>query len=618
MLTPKEIAGALKTTRTEFARIFWKAQTVIDLPGVEKVEFEAVALQEPDDKKAFEIALQHADEKAFLFVLIVVATNSGLENGLLSKFIVDRITQNNAELQAMSNPPAGFTEPLIFSKSLLKCSQMTGKVMINGAPQGTGILISPNLFLTAWHVIRSMFDNGTVNAEGETIYAKKEPLPSLVVEFNSMLDLVGGAIIPTGSIQVTAHKDWLVSYSPCHNLELIGQIPADTNDFGKLCDYAIIRLSRAIGFERRWIELFKNNAVENKINIVLFQHPNGVPLKMDYSKIVRVLPGDPPPHRFLHWVNAQPGSSGGPCFDKEFSLVGIHQGEWPEKIDGITTNRGVPLAPIIKHLTATYPKLPSPDPADCPVWCLDRKSLLPVLGYDDFQSDVWKFVIPGQKRIATSSGNENSGKTWLMNIIFSVLPDDEHLKITLEGDEIAEKSALEIVKMICDKIGVAVPAISAIGDFTGTRSTWLRDIVIEQLIETINTKRDKRTVWICIKDLNHISINGEDASDFLFGLYDCVIKKDWLRILLDGMRADIPDTVKPWTTKFRTRDIREEEIINCLRRGVTELNLPLDGNAITILARLLNKRYQKILQDEPGQAMAVLADESQAILLGGN
>ncbi len=615
MLTPQQIANALNTTRTEFAKIFSKAQSLINLPPEQWVEFEVTAVDEPDDKRAFEKALIHANEKGFLFLVVVVATNSGLENGVLAQFLLKQVSQSNAALQAMSNPPAGFSEPMIFSKGLLKCSQMTGKVMINGAAEGTGVLVGPNLFLTAWHVIKSMFDFGA-DAQGNPTYTEKVPLPSLAVEFNNMLDLVGNAVQMTGGITVNAHQSWLVIYSPCHRLELLNQIPPDPAELDRFCDYAIIRLSKTIGYERKWIELSINNIPEDNASIVLLQHPNGVPLKMDYSRVVRKLPNPPPPpYRFLHGVNALPGSSGGPCFDKEFFLIGIHQGEWPEKVNGNVTNRGVPLSPIIRHFTAKFPQLPIPDPADCPVWCIDKISYSPIIGYDDFQSDIWKIVIPGQKRIVTTAGTENSGKSLMMSIVYAILPDDDHLKITLDGEAIAEKTALEIVKLICDRVGKEVPAIASVEAFGSTRSAWLKDEVVQKLIDALNEKREKRIVWILIKDLNHISIKGEDASDFLFGLYDRINKEDWLRFLLDGMRADIPDTVKPFTIRYRTRDIQLQEIVNYLKRGFTEFNNPLDDNAISWMATFLYNQYQKELMDNPLKAMEILADDSQELLL---
>jgi Trypsin-like peptidase domain len=617
MLTPAQIAAALTTNRTEFAKLFWQAQPVPNNPPPEtRVEFEAIVTQEPDVRKAFELALTYAEQKNFLPAVIFAVVMARLENGTLSNFIVGA-NQRAAHLQAMTNDVAGFVEPLLLAKGILRCSQITGKVMITGASKGTGLLIGPNLFLTAWHVIQDMFDT-SVDAQGKLACTVKAPLPTLQVEFNNMLDEINDTIQPIGSLTlINAHKEWLVSYCTCHPQELTGNIPINPVELDNYSDYAIIRLAKTIGFERKWVAPKANNRVpEENARIVLLQHPNGVPLKMDLSNIVDMVPHDapPPPYRFLHQLNALPGSSGGPCFDKEFSLFGIHQGEWPTKVNGNTTNRGIPIAPIIKHYSKAYAQLPLPDPADCPIWCMDKKTLLPFIGYDDIQSEIWKTVIPGNRRVLAVNGDEATGKTFLASLIFAILPDDEHLKIIFEGDEIAQMTEMDIIKYICDKVGMPVPTFLSEKDFSSATPAWLKDELALKLVNAMDIKREKRLVWILIKDLNKVSIKGENASEFLFNLYDYTSKREWLRIVLDGMRADISEIIRPFTERYRTHEIKLEEIQNFFRRAFTELHNEKTSGEINILGRLFHLKYKNALVGDPKAAMKQLADECHLAL----
>lgn len=619
MLTVDEVAAALRATRIEFAKLFWQAQTQTGIAVDQRKEFEVIGRNEPDDKQAFKAALEFANQNGFLFLLCVLVTNSGLENGTIAKFVIQKTAANEASLQAMANPPAGFTEPLLFSMNIMKSTQLTGKVLINSAAKGTGVLIGPNLFLTAWHVIRDMFEL-VKDQQGQDVYElKKQNIPTLDVEFNSILDIKDGAIQPVNIIKVAAHQNWLVAHSVCHDSELAGIVPNPLTELKNYCDYAIIRLAKTIGKERRWatpdsrVQLPATDA-----NIVLFQHPNGIPLKMDYSKIVDMDPPDPaviPKYRFLHSLNTTGGSSGGPCFDKEFSLIGIHQGAWPTKINGQTTNRGVPIANIIEDYKSKISELPSPDPNDCPTWCLDKKSYKPVIGCDDFQAEIWKSTILGKPKLITTSGYERTGKTYLVDIISSILNDADHLKIIIPGEVIAKADALSIAQSICKGAGASLPDFVPLVNYNNTPAAWMKDEVIPKLINALETQRNNRIVWICITDLNKVDIKGENASDFLFLLYEQLLANKWLRITLDGMRADIPASLNEFTYRHRTREITQQDIEYYLRRGLAEFNLNVGVNSITANAKFLYNNYQEKLQDQQEKAIELLSEQSHNFLM---
>jgi hypothetical protein len=411
---------------------------------------------------------------------------------------------------------------------------------------------------------------------------------------------------------VKAHANWLVCYSPCHLSELLSKLADPLKSLEGFYDYAIIRLSRPIGMVRRWVKPDPRIPVPQPSDrIVLFQHPEGIPLKIDYSTIVDPEQPDEaiPTLRFLHSVNTTGGSSGGPCFDKEFELVGIHQGEWPVKIAGQTINRGIPMVKIISHYKEKLNELPLPDPADCPVWYIKKDVYKAVIGCDEFQSQVWRSAITGAHRVITIGGFPKTGKSFLVELATAILPDADHLKIVLAAASIAQKPALGIARDICSLAGAEFPAITPLASYSSTSGAWLKDEVIPKLLEALESKRQNRTVWIALTDLNLYNIEGEHASDFLLLLYGQTMRKSWLRIILDGLRTQLPSTltgIYPHTTSM----ITEADIKMFMEKGLAELDVDAGQETAATSARFLHRNYRKKVAVNSPLALEELAAES--------
>jgi hypothetical protein len=248
------------------------------------------------------------------------------------------------------------------------------------------------------------------------------------------------------------------------------------------------------------------------------------------------------------------------------------------------------------------------------VWCLDKKNFLPFIGYDDFQSAIWKSLITGNKRLITIAGGDKSGKSFLADLVYSLLNDAQHLKILLQGENIAAKTALELCTDICAAASVPVPDFVALADYNSTPFAWLKDEMVFKLFKALDDKRANRTVWLCIKNLNKISIDGAYASDFLFLIYEKVIQLGWFRILLDGMRADISSTLIDLTQRYRSREITQVEIKNCLNRAFADYNVITDGDTVEWITRFLFSKYQKDLLNKPTDALMNLCSDTQEII----
>jgi hypothetical protein len=636
MLPINEIVDALTCTRSEFDKLFLQAQTVVGIPVVERRAFESLVTDIPDDKQAFAKALFEGNKAAevwrfekakrlaaegkppelennrFLFNFVSQIVLAGLEDGRLTNYLLANSRGADTGLQAMSNPPAGFTDPLIHGKGIIKTTQLAGKVLLGGRDMGTGVLVGPNLFLTAWHVLQDMF-----SLDGYGIYKPLEKPPMLEVEFNDLIDMMDNRSIPTQPLRVKAHADWLVCYSPCHVSELIAQMANPLKSLEGYYDYAIVRLSGAVGMVRRWVKPDPRIPVPQPSDrIVLFQHPAGVPLKIDYSTIVDPEVPDEaiPTLRFLHRVNSVGGSSGGPCFDKEFALVGIHQGEWPVKIGGCTINRGIPMAKIIAHYKEKLNELPLPDPADCPVWYIKKDVYKAVIGCDEFQSQVWRSAITGAHRIISINGYPKTGKSFLVELATAILPDADHLKIVLAAASIAQKPALGIARDICSLAGVAFPDIASMASYNSTSGAWLKDEVIPKLVEALELKRRGRMVWIALTDLNIHNIEGEHASDFLLLLYGQTAQKNWLRIILDGLSTALPSGLTG-VYPHPTATITEADIKTFMERGFAELGADAGLATAAANARFLLQRYNEAVVAKDEQALKRLAGDSMAMVM---
>ena len=373
MLPIEDIVEAVRASRAEFGRLFLEAQIAAVSDPARRVAFEAVA-QSGVDTDSFAEALRYAQAQGWLDPLVHAIVDDGREDGRLAQLLVtEKVNAGDAALQAIANVAAGFSQPEVAYRGYATVRHWTVKILIDGQPSGSGILIGPNLVLTAWHVVRTLF----TPQPGGGYDWDRTAAGRLHAEFDDFLAFVrpGGALGPATTARIRAHRDWCVVFSRCHNDELLSRLPNDLTQLDGQWDYAIIRLEKAPGQERRWASLDARAAVPRaESQIVVFQHPAGQPMRLGQGQILKPdqnAAAAIPRLRFLHGANTVQGSSGGPCFDSAFMLFGFHQGEWAGASgNGGPKNRGIPLAGVIEHIKAQIRNLPTPDPSVTPIWRL--------------------------------------------------------------------------------------------------------------------------------------------------------------------------------------------------------------------------------------------------------
>jgi len=507
MIDIDKLVKCITATRKDFSQLFLRAQYNLDIPVDERIEFEAIVVQSADDRQAFREALEWSKAKGKLFDEMVHQLVKGGYDG--GAFLVQLAKEKKlkkgkngrfAPLQALSNPSRGWSSPYEKSLGIKDAYNWTGKVLVNGVPKGSGILIGPKRFLTAWHVIQDLFD--PVPGSQPVEYRPKANRPTLHVVFDDYDRVDQRRRIPPNPITIEADEDWIEVFSSTHPNQTHEQIPEPSTDMDNYWDYAVIRLSKAPDNERKWVTLEKRAVVPDaKANISVFQYPTGLRLLMDEDQITHPDPPDAavPGIRFLHKVNTSGGSSGGPCFDREFYLIGLHQGVWLKKGKN-QVNRGIPIRNIIEHMEkdakkATMGTVQLGDrPEDHYIWCTDNRSYDPVIGVDDLQEQILNNIRSEKGYILFLQGNDRSGKTYCVDAVTALLNNTDHLKIVLPAELISKMDTLALARHICSEAGAQLPNFVLLKDYNTTTSAWLKDEVVPKVIASLDTRRRKRMV----------------------------------------------------------------------------------------------------------------------------
>ncbi|RJF95777.1 trypsin-like serine peptidase [Noviherbaspirillum saxi] len=618
MLPIENIAASIFASRSSFGRLFLQVQVDHVADPALRTAFEAVGLSGVD-REAYKSALEYAQANGWLEPLVHALVEENLEDGEIAGSLVESASasgERRAKLQAMTNLARGFDNPALIYRGIASGMRWTVKVIVNGEVKGTGILIGPHLVLTAWHVVSALFSHGVSGGYEPVATAGSK----LRVEFDDFLALVSsGAFAPRSTLTVPAHKEWCVIFSHCHAAELNDTLPDDLNELDGLWDYAVIRLAECPGIERRWASL-DARAVVPRANsrIIVFQHPATQPLKTDQADIVvaeAATAAAIPRLRFLHAANATGGSSGGPCFDKTFMLFGLHQGVWTQSTANRTINRGVPIQRVIEDYKEKIKDLPVPDPSDSPIWRVADLSA-PVIGCDVFQTMVWRSAIAGMPRVISIQGEAFTGKTFRLAVLSAMLSDGSHLKIELDATTISKLNAVELAQEICKAAGVADhPIFAPVTEFASTPAAWLRGEVLPKLMAALDAARAGRLVWLTIAELNKTDIQGENASALLLSIYGQTRSSEWLRIVLDGMKGDLPAAIHPLSDRDDVMPLDVDDIKVYVRRAIVGMELQVPNEfLVSVLAEMTMTDYRKWRIGDPSSALSLLAERVSFIV----
>ncbi|CAN97320.1 serine protease [Sorangium cellulosum So ce56] len=262
-------------------------------------------------------------------------------------------------LQSLVDPAEGFLNLAevieVFSQRL----RQVCVVEINGQPKGTGFLVGPDRVLTNHHVVSSVLDGrfGPADVKLRFDYWHEQLLGA---QRSGVLFSLAGTTV----------AEAIPHHSPPTVDELAGKESAD-EPCERHLDFALLAASGApgnatidvvgagaSGFQastRGWIQASDppSAAAENQTLIIL-QHPEGGPLSLAWNA-PGVLSVNSKGTRMKYRNNTSPGSSGSPCFNGRFQIVGLHHSGNLRAAAGAAStigNEGVPMRAIMRSLRA--------------------------------------------------------------------------------------------------------------------------------------------------------------------------------------------------------------------------------------------------------------------------
>lgn len=252
-------------------------------------------------------------------------------------------------LQALVNR-APFFDPEAMISNIIRVKRCVCRVHIlaaEGEGFGTGFLVGPDLLLTNYHVM-------------EPVFRDPSSAPNVSFTFDYEILDNGNGIAPGTIIKLA--RDFRVADSPYAQADATG-IP-DINSIewpADRLDYALIRLERNVAAEPVRTLVLKQAAptpergyirpsatpTQDAKDLFIFQHPQGGPIKIAIG-LEKILGMDRNKRRIRYAINTLAGSSGSPCFDKDFNWTALHNSGDP--LWNPQYNQGIPVARILQDL----------------------------------------------------------------------------------------------------------------------------------------------------------------------------------------------------------------------------------------------------------------------------
>ena len=195
---------------------------------------------------------------------------------------------------------------------------------------GTGFLVGPDTVLTAYHTLVDHIDNGQARI----------PSPGRCCAIFDHYDgdpLQALESLPSGAVCVPFANAWLLESS--QDMPRDGRFrQPDEEQRELLCkrlDFALVRLAESIGKQTRrrtggarrsWIKVPPGAlTLAQDDRIIIPQHPNGYAQRIDFGRFSQDASAlDTSLTRLRYDTETGKGTSGAPCFDQRFSLVGMH------------------------------------------------------------------------------------------------------------------------------------------------------------------------------------------------------------------------------------------------------------------------------------------------------
>jgi hypothetical protein len=289
--------------------------------------------------------------------------------------------------------------------------------------------------------------------------------------------------------------------------------------------------------------------------------------------------------RFKHTVNTQGGSSGAPCFNSAYEVVGLHQAGPEEAPEGVP-NRAVPVHRFRQKI---IDKLAEPLPEVKPILALAGGKT--VIGRAATQQWIWRAIpkaadAPGSSssKILVVKGAEGTGKKFTVDILRTVLTDGPHIVADLDAGNMIEDTPLTFAGKVLVSLTANDKRLPPNQGLT-TDLNWLKLTLMPAIRKEIDEVRAERTVWIVFRyPADGVLPERSKIRDALDALYAQVGQVDWLRLVLLGLQVDVPEEVSAVTTTESLKLVGGAEVATYFQRRWTELGVPADPALLETLA----------------------------------
>jgi V8-like Glu-specific endopeptidase len=553
----RRLAKLVRASAAQFATVFEKMQTQQPIKPLDALPAGPVGQEE-----LIAHGIAYARAHGWIEQLLTQCIVDGLaEPDLPGEAERQDLISENSSLQSISNFARGFAQAGIEAEEMAKIIRQVCRIDIAGVPAGTGFLVRPDMVMTAYHVVRPMLQDGSERQGSDR---------QMKIVFDDYSILSDGYTERLSGRVLSVPPNWLAYKSACHDEELAGRLPEDLKHLDGFLDYALIRLKGVARVGLPPVQLASTGRLRAEDHIHIFQHPSGRALSIDREQVVEVLGADV---RFYHGVNTEPGSSGSPCFDSEYRVVGIHQAgpkNGPASAQNPQErNRGVPichLLPVLKGLEPLSPRL-------TPIAELtETRPGHPVFGRSETQDWVWSELEKPTRPILALDSYAGLGKTFTYDLLRTLLPTAAHDVVLISATEIASREPVAFAAYLLDQLRYPRSDLPEDeGDTTALR--WERDTLVTELVGRMDAGRrlhaggaepsQPRGVWILIDDIEKASIGtGSPISAFLYALYAAAGTNPWLRFVLLGFQGDLPAEIRPLAQSHEIQRPTDDELAN--------------------------------------------------------
>lgn len=532
----------------------------------------------------------------------------------------------------------------------------------NSPSLGTGFLVGPDLVLTTYHTLKNHIRPPDPNGSQPNFSMRPRHAQD---DLYAIFDHYDGAPITD---QLPANPALLtIQFAPqwleccCLDMPGDGHFAKPSVDQLKLLpnclDFALVRLAKPVGnmprndpsgLLREWIDLKQaTNSLKDQDGIFLLQHPEGYSQRFSqglYSEKLSKL--DSSYTRIRYSAASEPGTSGAPCFNHHYKLVGLHNAEFrPNKKKKVSHNQAIRAdrirEAIERRAQPAYIETQSsltfwnasievarPDPI------LRRNALLNWI--EEARQDT---MLRAQRIYAAIAvdGVERAGRTFTTDILFASLRDKSDVVVPLGNREQLPATIADFMRVVGYLLRLPEAVLTSIpprpdsthpGGADGDKlRKWASEEVPNWFAGVLAAHREAASnwdrIWIVLDRLEGGNLSDE-VKDLIAGLIGITLEESRvnrelvrIRWLFLGFAPDFLTTADVTPEELDPAQFDEKDVIECvgkmLRRAGKPFSMAAEGALINTLIAPMSQARKADLAD-PRKRLQTLQDIARRLI----